>query len=55
LKEIMIACLGSGKGELGEPIYDAMVKIGAMAAQRSIKIATGGFGGAGMEAPARGA
>lgn len=54
-KTITIACLGSGKGQPGEPVYNAMERVGAMAAMRNIRIITGGFGGAGMEAAASGA
>ncbi|MDO8590713.1 MAG: hypothetical protein Q7R65_01905 [bacterium] len=50
-----IACLGSGNGTLGDPCYNAMVEVGHLLAKRGFAVATGGFGGAGMEAPARGA
>lgn len=50
-----IACLGSGSGASGEPCYDAMVEVGRLLAERGLIVATGGFGGAGMEAPAKGA
>lgn len=50
-----IACFGSGQGESGEPMYDAMMEVGRLLAQRNVLVMTGGFGGAGMEAPARGA
>lgn len=50
-----IACLGSGSGEAGQPAYDAMVEVGKLLAQGGHIVLTGGFGGAGMEAPARGA
>lgn len=50
-----IACLGSGSGGPGEPSYDAMVEVGRLLAQAGHTVFTGGFGGAGMEAPARGA
>ena len=50
-----IACLGSGSGQAGEPAYDAMVEVGRLLAQRDCVVVTGGFGGAGMEAPAKGA
>lgn len=50
-----IACLGSGSGQPGSPAYDAMVAVGRLLAQAGHTVLTGGFGGAGMEAPARGA
>ena len=50
-----IACLGSGSGVAGEPSYDAMVLVGRLLAQAGHTVLTGGYGGAGMEAPARGA
>lgn len=50
-----IACLGSGSGAIGDLCYDTMVEVGRLLAQRGCVVATGGFGGAGMEAPARGA
>lgn len=50
-----IACFGSGQGEQGEPMYDAMVEVGRLLALRNALVMTGGFGGAGMEAPCRGA
>ena len=49
-----IACLGSSAGSLGEPAYDAMVEVGRLLAKRVVRVVTGGFGGIGMEAPARG-
>ena len=49
-----IACFGSGKGQRGERAYDAMVKVGALLAEHGVDVLTGGFGGAGMEAPAYG-
>lgn len=51
----VIACLGSGSGASGDPCYDAMVEVGRLLAERGLTVATGGFGGAGMEAPAKGA
>ncbi|MEK7586504.1 MAG: hypothetical protein AAB453_01390 [Patescibacteria group bacterium] len=50
-----VACLGSGKGRLGEPAYNAMMEVGGLLAKRGVTVFTGGFGGVGMEAPARGA
>lgn len=50
-----IACLGSGSGKSGDAAYDAMVEVGRLLAQTGHTVLTGGFGGAGMEAPARGA
>lgn len=50
-----IACLGGGKGKEGDAQYDAMVEVGRLLAQRGCTVITGGFGGAGMEAPAKGA
>ena len=50
-----ISCLGSGSGKPGDAYYDAMVEIGRLLAQKGYMVATGGFGGVGMEAPAKGA
>lgn len=50
-----IACLGSGSGTIGDPCYNAMVEVGRLLAKRECVVLTGGFGGVGMEAPARGA
>lgn len=50
-----IACLGSGSGSLGDVLYDEMVEVGRLLARSGYAVATGGFGGIGMEAPARGA
>lgn len=50
-----IACLGSGKGKLGEPMYDEMTEVGRLLTRRKIMVVTGAYGGSGMEAPARGA
>lgn len=50
-----IACLGSGSGTIGDPCYDAMVEVGRLLAKKKYIVLTGGFGGVGMEAPARGA
>lgn len=51
----VIACLGSGEGKPGDPMYDAMQEVGRLLAERGHTVATGGFGGIGMEAPCRGA
>ncbi len=50
-----ISCFGSGNGQSGEPVYDAMVSVGRLLAQRRHTVITGGFGGSGMQAPAQGA
>ncbi len=50
-----IACFGSGSGAQGDAQYDAMVEVGRLLAERGCTVITGGFGGAGMEAPAKGA
>ena len=50
-----ITCFGSGSGQPGEPAYDSMVEVGRLLAQNDCLVVTGGFGGAGMEAPAKGA
>jgi predicted Rossmann-fold nucleotide-binding protein len=50
-----IACFGTGGGGPGEPRYDAMVEVGRLLAENGHRIVTGGYGGIGMEAPARGA
>ncbi len=49
-----IACFGSGSGSPGDPMYDAMCQVGRLLDQGGHEVLTGGFGGAGMEAPARG-
>lgn len=49
-----IACLGSGDGKPGDPMYDAMVGVGRLLSKPGITVVTGGFGGAGMEAAPRG-
>ncbi|MFC1623647.1 LOG family protein [Patescibacteria group bacterium] len=49
-----IACLGSGNGEPGDKMYDAMQEVGKLLAKNGITVLTGGFGGSGMEAPAKG-
>ena len=53
--EKLISCFGPGVGEPGDPLYDAMVEVGRLLAQLGCTVQTGGFGGTGMEAPARGA
>lgn len=50
-----IACLGSGSGVEGEALYDEMMRVGQLLAESGVVVITGGFGGAGMEAPAKGA
>ncbi|OHA32151.1 MAG: hypothetical protein A2928_00465 [Candidatus Taylorbacteria bacterium RIFCSPLOWO2_01_FULL_45_15b] len=50
-----IACLGSGSGKCGEAMYDAMEQVGVLLATEGATVITGGFGGSGMEAPAKGA
>jgi len=50
-----IACFGSGSGAPGDAMYDAMLEVGRLLATLGYRVATGGFGGSGMEAPARGA
>lgn len=49
-----IACLGSGNGISGEAMYDAMEQVGVLLATGGSTVITGGFGGSGMEAPAKG-
>lgn len=51
----VIACLGGSSGQPGDPRYDAMVKVGRLLAVKECQVVTGGFGGTGMEAPAKGA
>lgn len=51
----IVACLGSGLGQSGDAYYDAMVDVGRLLAKRRVRVATGGFGGVGMEAPSKGA
>lgn len=50
-----IACFGSGSGKCGEVMYDAMQEVGQTLARTGATVITGGFGGSGMEAPAKGA
>lgn len=50
-----IACLGSSKGEEGEPLYDLMQEVGSLLASEGVEVITGGGSGIGMEAPCRGA
>ncbi len=50
-----VACLGSSKGEQGEPLYDLMEEVGRLLAEEGDQVITGGGGGIGMEAPCRGA
>ncbi|MBU0707253.1 LOG family protein [Patescibacteria group bacterium] len=53
--ERLITFFGSGKGTPGDPAYDQMKKLGSIVNARGGIPVTGGFGGSGMEAPARGA
>lgn len=50
-----ISCLGSGKGNPGSIMYEAMKKVGALLADRNIDISTGAYRGIGMRAPLEGA
>lgn len=50
-----VACLGSGNGKSGEILYDSMIEVGRILAEKGVEVLTGGFGGSGMEAPAKGA
>lgn len=50
-----VTCLGNGKGVPGEPLYNKMVQVGRILAEREIAVVTGAYGGVGMEAPLRGA
>ncbi len=50
-----VAAMGSGEGKPGELMYDQMVEVGRLLAKKGITVATGAFGGAGMEAAPRGA
>jgi predicted Rossmann-fold nucleotide-binding protein len=50
-----VACFGSGKGKSGEFFYDSMAAIGRALAEQEVVVATGGYGGSGMEAPIVGA
>jgi uncharacterized protein (TIGR00725 family) len=50
-----ISAFGSSKGAAGEAMYDAMAEAGRLLAQAGHIVAGGGFSGAGMEAPCRGA
>ncbi len=52
---MFISCFGSGSGQPGELVYDAMLSVGRLLAQRRHTVVTGGFGGSGMQAPAQGA
>lgn len=55
MKKKIVACLGSSSGEEGDPLYDAMMQVGKLLAESATVVITGGFGGVGMEAPAKGA
>lgn len=50
-----IACLGSGSDVAGSKMYRKMEQVGILLAQNDCAVVTGGFGGSGMEAPAKGA
>jgi len=50
-----IACFGGSQGNSGDPGYDAMQEVGRLLVEYGCMVATGGYGGTGMEAPARGA
>lgn len=50
-----ITCFGSGEGKPGSLMYDAMHEVGKLLADRRITVVTGGYFGAGMEAPSKGA
>jgi predicted Rossmann-fold nucleotide-binding protein len=50
-----VACFGSGSGNPGDFAYDRMQEAGRLLATQNILVITGGYGGSGMEAPARGA
>lgn len=51
----LTAFLGSGSGNQSDAMYQAMFACATMVSERGSKVATGGFGGSGMEAPLRGA
>lgn len=50
-----ISCLGSGRGDPENIMYEAMKKVGALLAGRNIDISTGAYKGIGMGAPLEGA
>ena len=50
-----VSCFGSGHGKPGDAYYDAMQEVGRLLVQKEFAVATGGFSGTGMEAPAKGA
>lgn len=50
-----VTCFGSGEGKVGDHLYEEMVKVGRLLAENGVTIATGAYGGVGMEAPAKGA
>ncbi len=52
---MVVACFGSGSGQPGEPMYDAMREVGSLLARRGHAVATGAFGGIGMQAAPEGA
>lgn len=55
MERLKIATLGSGSGQPGEEMYDKMVEVGRLLAERGCLVINGGFGGIGMEAPSKGA
>lgn len=52
---MLIGFFGSGSGNPGDPLYDAMSEAGKLVVERNHVVMTGAYGGIGMEAPARGA
>jgi len=50
-----VSCLGSGKGNPGSIMYEAMKKVGTLLAEKGVEISTGAYGGIGMKAPLEGA
>ncbi|MEI7498177.1 MAG: hypothetical protein WCK11_02740 [Candidatus Falkowbacteria bacterium] len=52
---LKISSLGSSKGVAGDVMYNAMAKVGRLLAESGHVVMTGGFSGAGMEAPCKGA
>lgn len=56
MEQRIIACLGSGNSQPSDDRwYPGMQEVGRLLAERNCVVATGGFGGIGMEAPSRGA
>lgn len=50
-----VSVFGSSKGVVGEVMYDEMAETGRLLAQAGHLVVGGGFSGAGMEAPCKGA